>query len=316
MKKLTILMTLVFSLFMAMNLMASENKKQFNSLAEEVAYEKQKQNEEIENQNKANEGLDSILDEFRNERINFFKKFLVGNEDSLESIDEKYKNSAQIMTETNKEYIRLRNKAVELTNKYKNNKNLFDFSVIAYTPVFIQFRMFTNNLPSGLLNKYFQYNGFNPNSIDIHQKFNQKDYQIYLKKAYEDYDFRVTLPKQGQERIESFKVEIAKNIEEKQQKLDQDNKVRLEKANMERAKVKKDCDKWLEKSKQEVYSLGVGEYVVKMSNGQAVATYQIKSVQKNTFLLNDYILGEFYDQISSYIPRTSIDSAPSVYCYK
>lgn len=314
MKKLTILTTLFFSFFITVNLFANENKKQFNSLAEEVAYEKQMQNEEKEKQNKETDELNSTLANFRDERINFFKGFLVVNEDSLETIDEKYQSSALIMKETNKEYIRLRNKAIELTNKYKNNKNLFDFKVIVYSPKMIQFQMFSKNKPSEL-NKYFEYNGFNPNSIDINQRFNQKDYHIYLKKAYEEYEIRVTLPKQSQERIELFQDEISKNFEDRKQKLAQENKVRLEKENNERTKVKKDCDKWLANAKKEVNNLGIGDNVVKIKDGKATVVFTIKSVEKNKFLLYNSFYGQFYDDKSNYIPRYAIDSAPSAYCY-
>ena len=95
--------------------------------------------------------------------------------------------------------------------------------------------------------------------------------------------------------------------EEKQIQKDRDN-------------VKLVCQNWLNKAKQDVYSLGVGEKIVTMKNGKAISPNTINKVEKNTFLVGTYTLWNtyerFYVQKGDCIPYEALKTAPSPYCYK
>lgn len=270
-------------------------------------------NEEIQIPNSDN--LDTELKKFKQERVDFYKKILAVEDESLEAINSKYQNSSNLMTNAKREYNNLKAKASKLSKAYPNYD--FDFTIYGYTN-YLQFGMFSTRYNSYVPDELKNY--INSEYISIYNKelddyLTTKHYQLYLKESYDSYSDRVIL-KKSQERDRIMREEKYKELEEQKIEQDKANKIIAEQVQKERAKVKVACDKWLEKARKDVYSLGVGDAVVNMTRKEAGGTYQIVAVEKNTFLLFAYIYGEFYGQKSDYIPERALKITPSVYCYK
>lgn len=270
-------------------------------------------NEEILIPNKEN--LDAELKRFKQERIDFYKKFLVAEDESLEAINLKYQNSSSIIVNAKKEYNKLRTKAIKLTKVYPNYE--FDFTIYGYTN-FLQFGTFSTRYNSYVpdeLKNYINTDEY----ISIYNKelgdyLTIEHYQAYLKKSYDSYSDRMMLKKS----LEKDKLMIEqRNKEFSHQKIEMDkkNKIKYEEVKKERAKVKVACDNWLKQAKKDVYSLGVGDNIVEIIDGKAGIVYQIIAIEKNTFLVE--LLGmRSYVQKINHIPYNSIKNAPSVYCYR
>lgn len=139
---------------------------------------------------------------------------------------------------------------------------------------------------------------------------------------------RIPVPRLSEEEVNARNQEMFKRWEEedKQKKIkyEQERKERQikeaeqkSKIDSERKKVQSVCQTWLKKSQKEVYSLGIGENIVTMYGGKAGIIYKIKSIEKNTFLVWDGLMRKnAYVAKSSFIPYSSLDNAPSKYCYE
>lgn len=146
----------------------------------------------------------------------------------------------------------------------------------------------------------------------------------YIQKKNE----RIPVPRLNEEEVNARYEEMFKRWaeEDKQKsiKYEQEEKERKikqaeqkSKIDSERKKVQNACQTWLKKSQKEVYSLGVGENIVTMYGDKAGIIYQIKSIEKNTFLVWDgFMKKNAYVPKSSFIPFSSLDNAPSKYCYE
>lgn len=77
------------------------------------------------------ENLDTELKKFEQERVDFFKKFLVAEDESLEAINSKYQNSSNLISNAKREYNNLKAKALKLSKAYPNYD--FDFTISGYT---------------------------------------------------------------------------------------------------------------------------------------------------------------------------------------
>lgn len=265
------------------------------------------------------ENLDTELKKFEQERVDFFKKFLVAEDESLEAINSKYQNSSNLISNAKREYNNLKAKALKLSKAYPNYD--FDFTISGYTN-YLQFGMFSTRYNSYVpdeLKNYINTDEY----ISVYNKelgdyLTTKYYQSYLKKSYDSYSDRAMIQKSQvknsatKEQLEREDAIFQQYMEDKKKA----NEKKAEQVKQERAKVKGACDKWLEKAKKDVYSLGVGDYVVYMARNEASAPAQIRAVERNTFLLYAYVRGEFYGDKSDFIPEKSLKTAPSRYCYR
>ncbi len=303
------------------NQINQQKMPKFNSLAEEVAYKKKlEENGDIERKKEKLE-FNNLIDElkqFKEERISFYKKFLVQNYESLDQIDARYKNSANTMNEAKKEYISIKSKALKFWNLNKewNLSRYIDFSL---TPSGSPDYPYNFNESSKLINQelgeYLKSRPFDL-YVDLEDYLNVKNYQNYLKEQYNSYQSRVE-KKEMQKRLEEEKKQnsIKYEKEKEQRKIKQAN----EKATIdaERNKVKSACQTWLKKSKEEVNSLGVGDHIVTMYNNKAGIIYKIESVEKNTFLVWDGLMKRYnHFPKTSFIPFSAFDKSPSKYCYE
>ncbi|MFY4788257.1 hypothetical protein ACOTVV_11200 [Aliarcobacter butzleri] len=261
------------------------------------------------------DNLDTELKKFKQERVDFYKKFLVTEDESLETINSKYQDSTNLMVNAKKEYNNLRAKASKLLKTYPNYD--FDFTIYGNTN-FLQFGMFSTRYNSYIpdeLKNYINTDEY----ITIYNKelgdyLTTKHYQSYLKKSYDSYPDRVMLQK-SQERDRVMTEQRNKEFAQQKIKQDKVNKIKAEQAQSERAKVKVACDNWLKQAKKDVYSLGVGDNIVEIIDGKTGIGYQIIAIEKNTFLVELFGMRS-YVQKSNHIPYNSIKNAPSVYCYK
>ena len=156
-------------------------------------------------------------------------------------------------------------------------------------------------------------------------------YINYIKDAYSSYETR----KQEEQAKEEEKIRLAQEQKEREiqrVKQEQENKIRYaqmdKKSEMERAQAQKQqqlslanekkerqrvqgaCQAWKTKANRMVYSLGVGDKVMKNS-----AVFIIQGANANTFLVN--ALGyNIYLQKSDCIAYEALKSAPSPYCYQ
>lgn len=310
-----------------------EETPKFNSLAEEAEYKKQQENKKILEKEKENQLKSQIiaqLEQFRIKRANYFKKYLVKNTDSLASIDEKYKNREKIILEKQTDLKSLKLEMVkfyQLNIKYPNMKlsQNFDFriskKVNSYGREFesqLEYRTDIDNININDENLIFyigediEINKSYVTSTETHEDFYDPyyksinglnistvgEYEHYLKDSYKAYNKRI-------KRISEKEQTKIKQAEQKS------------KIDLERKKVQNACQTWLKKSQKEVYSLGIGENIVSMSSGKAGFVYAIKDIEKNTFLVWDGIMKRnAYVPKANFIPYSSLDNAPSKYCYE
>ncbi|AGR77179.1 hypothetical protein A7H1H_0875 [Aliarcobacter butzleri 7h1h] len=249
----------------------------------------------------SDEELSQRFENYKTIRTKFFKKFLVKIDSTEEDFTIRFNNKEKLVNERNEIYKFLISEIdyfYDYAIKYENFKYIDrEFSKTNYN----------NNIkygitPSGsfgdsdLDSKYFGYYMNNGRILG---------YEIDTIDKYENY---LAFAKSTQKENAIFQKRLQDNKIVKEKQIQQENK--------ERAKVKSACESWLEKAKKDVYSLGVGDYVVNMARKEAGGTYLIRAIEKNTFLLYAYIYGQFYGQKSDYIPESALKTAPSVYCYK
>ncbi|QKF59137.1 hypothetical protein [Aliarcobacter lanthieri] len=329
MKRFKVLLIFMFCIIIYSNLGAngypnitvidkiSENKPKFNSLAEEEAYNKQeKEREKLKAQesNSIIEETKKEINQYYKDRIDFFKSFLVKKNESKESIDKKYQNSEKIVNEIKQNYAKL----IEKANKYNIGKHYSqqDRNSTKNRELYEALNDYIVGLPMNFIHNL---------NIDV---FTTIYYQEYLKEQYETFDYRDKIRKEEELRLiekEKSKIKYQKLAEEQKKKAEEEKiqkQIELENKNkkieLERKKVQKVCADWLEKSHKEVYSLGVGELILSVRNGQIGKEFQIYNVEKNTFLVGNPSTSRdnFYIYKSDSIPYNSIENAPSEYCYK
>lgn len=303
------------------NQIHQQQMPKFYSLAEEAAYKKQlEENREIESKKEKLE-FNKIVDEleqFKKERISFYKKYLVQNYESLDQIDSRYKNSANTMHQAKNEYSIIKSKALKFWNLNKewNLSRYIDFSL---TPSGAPDYPYNFNESSELINKELgEYLKSRPFDLygDLEDYLNVEDYQTYLKEQYNSYKSRMAYKEMYKRWEEEDKQKSIKYEQEKKERKIKEAEQKS-KIDSERKKVQNACQTWLKKSQKEVYSLGVGENIVTMYGGKAGIIYQIKSIEKNTFLVWDgFMKKNAYVPKSSFIPFSSLDNAPSKYCYE
>lgn len=253
----------------------------------------------------SDEELKERLENYKTVRNNFYKRYLLKLDANEEDFNTKFNNRKELVEEQNKihEFLITEIKYFDSYSlKYKDSTSLIfgkrEFDINYYKNPYEY-----STTPQGSIgdyeldSKYFR--GYKDNYKDIYA------YDINTIEKYEKY-------------LKSSKSAQNENIRNK--KWLEDRKIAQEKeweniAN-ERKKVRKVCDTWLKKAHQDVYLLGVGDKVSKIVNKSSAGTFTIKKVEKNTFLLYNYIFGEFYDQKSNYIPYSSKSKAPSRYCYE
>ncbi|WP_419677395.1 hypothetical protein ACN2EN_05775 [Aliarcobacter lanthieri] len=336
MKKFKTLLIFIFCVFIYSNLGANgypnviiidktnENKPKFNSLAEEEAYNKQeKEREKLETQesNLRIEERKKEVNQYYQDRIDFFKSFLVKENESKESIDKKYQNSEKIVNEIKQNYAKL----VEKADKYNIGERYNDRNSPRNRELYEALNDYLIDLPSYKFMYNYQSNFIYNLNIDV---FTTSYYQEYLKNQYATFDDRDKKRKEEELRLienEKSKIKYQKLAEEQKKKAEEEKiqkQIEIENKNkkieLERKKVQKVCADWLEKSHKEVYSLGVGELILSVRNGQIGKEFQIYNVEKNTFLVGNPSTSRdnFYIYKSDSIPYNSIKNAPSEYCYK
>lgn len=290
-KILTVFVLLSFYVY------GNENIPKFNSLAEEAAYKNKQEKLKSANNQKEEKVLSKEeffkhYDELYIDSENMLKKYAIKNEDSLEAIDNKYKNREQLFKERVLDIEKLKIKNIELQDyKYSSYRNSKEFA-----------QRYPLSKLTQLEKPYLTYIlGFG--SYDNINSLNQ--YERYLRAAYSSFSERQKdIVKQKEREREKEKEKKEKNLQ-------------VLKIEQERNKVKSACEKWLKNAHKEVYSLGVGEKIINLKNG---GTFTISKVEKNTFLIGFNTLWNTYEtkyvQKSDFIPYRALQSAPSKYCYK
>lgn len=225
---------------------------------------------------------------------NILEKYAVKNSASLSSIEMKYKNSYKLFQEKIKDdriWRSIRNELLD--NKYDNyvqSKKFHD-----------RYNSKDKELEKNYITHIYGVGYFG-------STLSSNEYKAYLKGAYDSYD--------------QIQASIQRDIEDDKNKKELEIKLLAEQKQIqnEREKVKDSCKNWLNKSKQDVYNLGVGENVVAINNGKIGGTYTINKVEKNTFLVGAYSLWNtyeiFYMQKSNLIPHSSLQTVPSKYCFQ
>lgn len=278
------------------NYTVSNSKPEFNSLAEEAAYKRQ-QEAKVSSLNEekktfSEEEFYKEYDEYYLSWANLLEKYAVKKTEPLSSIDMKYKDREQLFQAKLKDLEKLKLKAIALQdskyNSYRDsNKFKTKYALSEITKIEEPYIMYIMGF------------GTFESTTTIEQ------YKSYLRNAYETYEDR--------------QASIYKKIED--EKKDNERKTKLyEQEKLERDKFRSACQSWLNKARQDVLSLGVGEEVVTIKNEKAVSRYTINKVEKNTFLVGTYTLlntyEKYYVQKTDCIPFKAIQIAPSPYCYK
>lgn len=225
---------------------------------------------------------------------NILNKYAIKNSDSLSSIEIKYKNSYKLFQEKIKDDRVWRSIRNELRDdKYSN---------------YIHSKKFHDRYSSKDKELQKNYIIYIYGVGNFGSTISSNEYKAYLKGAYNSYN--------------EIQASILQKIEDDKKEKELEVKLLAEQKQIqnEREKVKDSCKNWLNKSKQNIYNLGVGENVVTINNGKVGATYTINKVEKNTFLVGTYTLWNtyerFYIQKSDLIPASSLQTAPSKYCYQ
>lgn len=303
----------IVSLFITLgfitNLLAeNEIMPKFNSLAEEAAYKKQQvkaQPLEI-----SNEEFQKKREEYNNNNAKFYEKYAVEKLESLESIDEKYKNREKLFSELEKD-----NKLLQMEFDAVINMEHKKYPSFTYDYPFIQKFQIERDDAFEKIKKTYEYDSewfVGPDrkrlNLDfVTGTFDLKYYEQYLRNAYETYSLRQDEYIKKNELYAKQKIESEKRKKEKLE--------RIKNIKEERIRVQDDCQKWLEKAHKEVYSLGVGERITIIKDGKTQGSYPIKAVEENTFLIGLFNQ-TLYVQKADYIPYGALEKAPSPYCYQ
>lgn len=204
MKKL--LLVLVFIAFSS----ASElPMPKFESLAEEAAYMK-KQKEERERKKQLDmlteEQYYLAIDEYFSLVIYFFDKYALRKYDSLETIDEKYKNREKLYEELQKDA-----KII----KDMREKLLLDSKYYSYTTTSI-FNKKAEEFNSKYISKNYIDVLFGFGTFSFENMNSLSKYETYIKTCYSSYDTRQSEIIKQKEKIEKQKIK-----EEKEKKIEQ-----------------------------------------------------------------------------------------------
>lgn len=301
---------------------------QFNSLAEEAAYKKQKEQQERTNSKKDEQALrNNIIARVQNLRAseaNFYQKYLVKQNDSQEMIDIKFRNKNKLFQNMQKDFTALDTEREELSDIISRN-GLEDvlreyFKEKGWNRLELN-TIFTNapkNHPDGYilecynLDPYIEVDTYNLfRFYDEYLKCSYLTYQTRQEKAREAKENQIREAKEEQER-EIERVKAQKDLEIRTAQEKQNQQIRFANEQKERQKVQGACQAWRTKANKMVYSLGVGDQIMS-KNG---AVYVIEGVNANTFLITVGRSFSTYVQKSEYIPYLSVKTAPSQYCYR
>ena len=276
----------------------------FNSLAEEEAYKKQQKvyeqqmSSDLEQNFKKN--IIPKIEQIESMRFQFYKKYYVRDNDTLDSIDSKFKNRIQLFQEKQKDLKAHDTEVNNLQQIFDKNYNdpkakvfyinmlqeqKIKFPIIIATDTHKYDAYFLDN--SG--NKYVGY-------YDSHINYDAESYGDYLKDAYTGYEQRQQEIQQVQAN-NTKQIQRAKEAKAQQAQWEKENK-----------KVRGICNAWIAKAHKQVYSLGVGDRI--RHNG---TNYTIQEVNANTFVGYHMILKQMYLKKSECLPEV-MPAAPSQYC--
>lgn len=299
---------------------AIQNTHQFNSLAEEAAFKKQQEQQKNANKKSREEELKNVIipriKVLRTSEASFYQKYFVNEKDTKEQIDKKFQNKAQLFQDMQKDFTNLDTERKELYNflnddNYPMGKSDIELQILGEN---FKERHWSGELSSIFANIGQDYVGYCSNyendkfmswsdelTIDIlngNNHTNADYYAKYLKCTYVTYEKR---QKKAQEEKQKA---IQQAQAQKQQQLSLANEKK------ERQRVQGACQAWRTKANRMVYSLGVGDKVMKNS-----AVFIIQGANANTFLVN--ALGyNIYLQKSDCIAYEALKTAPSPYCYQ
>lgn len=289
----------LFALLLASGLFAD-----FNSLAEEKAFQaEQKQKEEAQKQESKKKFEEIVIPRINNLKAfndRFYEKYLVKKSDTQEMIDNKFKNRAKLYSE-------LRRDLEASEAEYKILRKASDKMCVGdYCSLDISL------IKSGVPREYLDVWGSLFMSIDPIYGEEEEDrkralkdgytsYEDYLREAYASYEERQKWVKKAQQ----MEAEDAKKL--------QGYEAREKAIAAERKRVEPACKKWRADARRRVYSLGVGDKIVS-SNG---VIYGVSGVNANTFTVKSPLMGTYiYLQKDTCIPQAALRNAPSPYCYQ
>lgn len=297
----------------------------FNSLAEEEAYNKEQQQKEVEKKKQYtrqfNEKIVPSIKRLEVFNEQFYQKYLVKNTDTKEMIDEKFKNRVKLFQEMIRDY-QASERAYKALIKYADKMHDIDSDGHPVDRINV-------HRVEYLRKNYFLDSDMNFLDQDL-GKGNFSYYEYYLRSAYDTCDKRIQEAKEAKEMEERRKQEEEERViasakrskenEAAQAKMQKEYEARSKEVAAERKKVEPACQKWIASLKNQVNSLGVGDKVVQ--RGGYATPYTIQAVHANIFVVK-YSVGNFYASKLSHnvkksdcIPYDALRSAPSPYCYK
>lgn len=294
----------MFALLLASGLFAD-----FNSLAEEKAFqEEQKQKKEAYKQEYKKKFDEIVIPRINNLKAfndRFYEKYLVKESDTQEMIDEKFKNRAKLYSAMRKD---LQASQAEYKIIEKARSKICD-AVNVYCDLKIAgIDRIPKEYSSVLLLSNSSFMSTEPiygEEVEDRQRALNKDryesYEDYLRKAYDSYTERQERAK----RNEQSEAENAKKLQEYEA-----NKKAIA---AERKRVEPACQKWRANARKRVNSVGVGDRIISSNGG----VYIVSGINANTFAVISPLTGGYiYLQKNTCIPQGSLQNAPSPYCYK
>ncbi|MDD2357790.1 MAG: hypothetical protein PHX13_07755 [Thiovulaceae bacterium] len=276
----------------------------FNSLADEEAYKKKQQMKEqqktLDLEQNFKQNIIPKIEQIESLRFQFYKKYYVRDNDTLDSIDSKFKNRIQLFQEMQQDINVHDTEVKNLQKIFDNNQHDPEAKVYYANMLTAQKMTFPDTLMDGLLRSPLSSvkdnSGNNYLWYDAYPNFSTESYVRYLKDAYSGYDNRQK-EKENNLKAAQAQAKAQKDAQAQQALWLKENK-----------KVRGICNAWIAKAHKMVYSLGVGDRIT-----QHGVHLVIQRSNANTFLVNKFIIGPVYIQKRECLPDPMLP-APSQYC--
>ena len=261
-----------------------EETPKFNSLAEEAAYNKQKEDQAEKKKVADEQNLEKLkkekIQKLKEMKSKFYQKYYVKETDTPDMIDAKYQNREQLFADMQKDI------------EAYNNENRKDRIKTDIEPLGSEIDEAWQYTVETISNEGTTYLRFGTRHISLKISI----YEEYLKDAYNGYQKR---QKEKADKVKQAQV---------QAQAQQDAKAQQALWIKENKKVRNICNAWIAKAHKMVYSLGAGDRVTYHGT-----YYTIQRNNANTFLVDRAIIGPFYIQKSECLPYP-MPLAPSQYC--